>query len=310
MQVNITRKIEELKVMCTDANNIIVAILKLDNQDLSKISNTVANLTNNIIDESVFDNNIIGNNVIDVSYFEGDGKSSGNYLVVTLDNGKKFPVFQQVNGYWHRIRMGNGEEVNLGGGCSIFSLTSAIAYLTDNPHLPVRNVIPTGGMFGGMYKAFSGKVPIEVDGVKYRLDSDFSEKKSYGGSSDKETVVADIENTLKSGGVVLLNISARTQPIKETIDGVIKIKVPNYELEAQTGITSQSGHMIAMMGLTPDGEIIFADSVYREGSETFCKKGLTVNDWYDIYGGKSPTHVKSKYYHTETYVEMNKVEDE
>ena len=80
-----------------------------------------------------------------------------------------------------------------------------------------------------------------------------------------------------------------------------------------TGIASEEGHIIAIMGIDSNNEIIFADSMLHfDGNsdhyEYGLHKNLTLEEFYDLYGGKSNTYVTSRYYYTVTEATLVPVE--
>jgi len=322
--------IKELDQLCLNANSEIMAILELNaNLSINEIFASIPtvesekidydqiyydslqyltenyNQTNETVD--VISSSGIFNHVVDTQFL-GSPKT-GQYVMVTLSNGLKFPVYQQR--HYPKI-----DGQNMGGGCSYFALASGAYYLIQpsmNPTEFLEEIVTnTSGQFGGMEELFQGRKSITIDGIEYTIDSDFSEKKSYSSSGlSKEAVVSDIETTLEQGGVVFLNIGKLTSDF--TRNGV---RIDSDQINMQTGIYSKGGHVITMTGIDENGKIIFADSNRVDISEervkkdtTYYDKGLTVEEFYDLYGGNSPVSISSKYYYTATHADLVKVND-
>ena len=253
--------------------------------------------------------------ITNVEYFDTNDKSmSGNYFVVTFSNGKKLYLHQQkdgTGGKWNAIDIGKDELWNGGGGCSVFATSAAFSWLL-NQYIPPRSVMMAGGgQLPGIRDIATDHSPVLINGEKYIIDATVSESNvPYGSTSNKEDVVNDWYDTLKSGGVVVIAVGGRNEPIKEYYnDGKnAKIIESSGDINERTGITSKQGHVITMVGLDDDGKIIFADSMFDvdnddNGNYSFdnraYNKGLTPDEFYDLYGGRGKTYIDSS---DKTYV--------
>lgn len=243
------------------------------------------------------------------------GKKLGYYFLMDFSNGKKAPLFPQRNNIakWNDFRDG------LNGGCSIFSTATPACYLLDDysEEFIASLLREHGGNFDGAIGIFNGEKILEDSKGTFVIKSTLSTKVDkngnevphqigYGDGADscsKDEVIADWEETLENGGIVILNVSAYNGQNAELI-------------EENTNIESKDGHMIAFMGLTPDKKVIFADSMDFTLDNGFAymkmlrdtpghKKNangepMTLEDYYDLYGGSAPT-IKgndAKYYLT------------
>lgn len=75
-----------------------------------------------------------------------------------------------------------------------------------------------------------------------------------------------------------------------------------------TGLASTGGHVIAMVGIDSNNNIIFADSMFDfKGTGNYeygLHKNLTLEEYYDIYGGNSPTYERERKYYTITKAKL------
>lgn len=244
-------------------------------------------------------------------------KTIGDYIIVTLKDGRKFVVGNQGWGYWASVKPTSADGVkrtrNLGGGCSLFALASILTLLSgDVSEEWFISILSSTGNFGGFEQLMSGNENIMKDGKKYTLETDASDKKSYGSSSNKEDVMEDWRTTLENGGCVYLNVSEMQYDFNvRDENGNITHTYSASEMFEKTHIESNGGHVIAMVGLTPDGKIIFADSIFDGRYTTSYDKGVTIEEFYDCYGGTSQTRDgdNSKYYYTVTDVNFVEVID-
>jgi len=249
-----------------------------------------------------------GLNITNVEYFKSkDVSMSGNYFIVTFSNGKKLYLHQQKDGTygnWGKIDIGKEKTWNGGGGCSVFSTSAAFSWLLGQ-YVPPRAVMMAGGgQLDGIRTIATDHKPVNINGEEYIIDADVSETNiPYGSTSNKEEVVNDWYTTLENGGAVVIAVGGRNQPIREYFDDGKKVRIveSSDSINQRTGITSQGGHVIAMVGLDENGKIIFADSIYDVGDDGNDKvldsraydKGLTLNDFYDLYGGNGKTYIES-----------------
>lgn len=303
--------IKLLESLCEKANSLISSILSLNGCSQSQIKSILPsyNINNDILD--YIDVSTGRMDVIDIENITDD--EEGPYFMVKLSNGKTFKLYDQAKwaGKMLKIKGSSNAKINMGGsGCSIFALGTTLQYLTGNMNIKMKNITKVnGGQFAGFYSMYSGNDILEVDGSNYRVNSDVSDKKIYGGSSKKEDVINDWEETLAKGGIIYLNATKRK---KGYVDYRGR-KVDSSTLREMTGLASEGGHVIAIMGIDSNNEIIFADSMLHfdgnsDNYEYGLHKGLTLEEFYDLYGGKSNTYVTSRYYYTVTDAKLVPVE--
>jgi len=121
----------------------------------------------------------------------------------------------------------------------------------------------------------------------------------------KDEVLKDWQNTVDAGGCIILNVSARN-------DSYVHL---------QTGIKSKGGHVIAIMGVDDSGNVLFADSVFNTDSHdsgkyyeptsiTFYDIKMSLEEFYDTYGGNTSTYKgdDQRKYYTITHDELVPVE--
>lgn len=209
-----------------------------------------------------------------------------NIICVYLSNGKSYTVYMQTNGSYSGWDISGTKVDNLGGGCSIFAPSSVLSYMLGIDVFDIRQTIRGAGNFYGLEQLCYGKVAINVDGKNFVLKTELSEKKEYEGEVlSKDEVLKDWQNTVDAGGCIILNVSARN-------DSYVHL---------QTGIKSKGGHVIAIMGVDDSGNVLFADYVfntdshdsgkyYEPTSTTFYDKKMSLEEFYDTYGGNTSTY--------------------
>ena len=294
--------------LCEEANTTISSILMLNGYSKSQVSGMlpVYDISNDSLTYTDVSSGRM--DVIGIERITDD--EEGPYFMVKLSNGKSFKLYDQKK--WGTLKRG-GRDIKMSEkGCSIFSMVTTLQYLTGNMDITIRDIIKVNtGQFHGFKRMYSGKNILEVNGVKYTVDSDVSEKKTYGGSSKKEDVIDDWEETLAKGGIIYLNVTGRVSNC-----GYIDYrdeKITSKTLEDLTGLASRNGHVIAIMGIDSNNEIIFADSMLHfdgnsDNYEYGLHKNLTLEELYDIYGGTRSTYVTTKSYFTVTKATLVPVE--
>lgn len=297
--------------LCEEANTTISSILMLNGYSKSQVSGMlpVYDISNDSLTYTDVSSGRM--DVIGIERITDD--EEGPYFMVKLSNGKSFKLYDQYKWAGKMLKIKRNKEINMGGsGCSIFALGTTLQYLTGNMDITMKDVTrANGGQFYGFHEMYSGNDVLEVNGVKYTVDSDVSEKKVYGGSSKKEDVISDWEETLAKGGIIYLNATGRV-PGRGYINYRGE-KITSGTLRDLTGIASEGGHVIAIMGVDSNNEIIFADSMLHfdgnsDNYEYGLHKNLTLEEFYDIYGGTRPTYVTSRYYYTVTEATLVPVE--
>lgn len=297
--------------LCEEANTTISSILMLNGYSKSQVSGMlpVYDISNDSLTYTDVSSGRM--DVIGIERITDD--EEGPYFMVKLSNGKSFKLYDQYKWAGKMLKIKRNKEINMGGsGCSIFALGTTLQYLTGNMDITMKDVTrANGGQFYGFHEMYSGNDVLEVNGVKYTVDSDVSEKKIYGGSSKKEDVISDWEETLAKGGIIYLNATGRV-PGRGYINYRGE-KITSGTLRDLTGIASEGGHVIAIMGVDSNNEIIFADSMLHfdgnsDNYEYGLHKNLTLEEFYDIYGGTRPTYVTSRYYYTVTEATLVPVE--
>lgn len=295
--------------LCEEANTTISSILMLNGYSKSQVSGMlpVYDISNDSLTYTDVSSERM--DVIGIERITDD--EEGPYFMVKLSNGRSFKLYDQRKWAGKMLRIKRNKEINMGGsGCSIFALGTTLQYLTGNMDITMKDVTrANGGQFYGFHEMYSGNDVLEVNGVKYTVDSDVSDKKIYGASSDKTEVLNDWEETLNKGGIIYLNATKRK---KGYVDYRGR-KVDSSTLREMTGIASEGGHIIAIMGIDSNNEIIFADSMLHfdgnsDNYEYGLHKNLTLEEFYDLYGGKSNTYVTSRYYYTVTEATLVPVE--
>ena len=295
--------------LCEEANTTISSILMLNGYSKSQVSGMlpVYDISNDSLTYTDVSSGRM--DVIGIERITDD--EEGPYFMVKLSNGRSFKLYDQYKWAGKKLRIKRNKEINMGGsGCSIFALGTTLQYLTGNMDITMKDVTrANGGQFYGFHEMYSGNDVLEVNGVKYTVDSDVSDKKIYGASSDKTEVLNDWEETLNKGGIIYLNATKRK---KGYVDYRGR-KVDSSTLREMTGIASEEGHIIAIMGIDSNNEIIFADSMLHfdgnsDNYEYGLHKNLTLEEFYDIYGGTRPTYVTSRYYYTVTEATLVPVE--
>ena len=295
--------------LCEEANTTISSILMLNGYSKSQVSGMlpVYDISNDSLTYTDVSSGRM--DVIGIERITDD--EEGPYFMVKLSNGRSFKLYDQYKWAGKKLRIKRNKEINMGGsGCSIFALGTTLQYLTGNMDITMKDVTrANGGQFYGFHEMYSGNDVLEVNGVKYTVDSDVSDKKIYGASSDKTEVLNDWEETLNKGGIIYLNATKRK---KGYVDYRGR-KVDSSTLREMTGIASEGGHIIAIMGIDSNNEIIFADSMLHfdgnsDNYEYGLHKNLTLEEFYDIYGGTRPTYVTSRYYYTVTEATLVPVE--
>lgn len=209
-------------------------------------------------------------------------------IVISLTNGHSYVVYRQST--YGDIYIGGSSLAR--GGCAVFAFASCVSYLTNNPDLAIEDIVKSMGSmgtWGSFGRVLLGQKPLYIDGVKYKIDADVSQSSRGSGSErvinyspsefTKEEYIAEMTRVLTNDGVIInlvggLNISK--------ISGSEK-KAAAKDITERTYITSKGGHFIAMVGLTPEGKIIFADSVYRQDGTTGFNKDITLEEYYDYY---------------------------
>ena len=219
----------------------------------------------------------------------------GNFYIQYLANGRSYIQAKQNLGNWKQIKLPNGKYYDHTGSCSIFMTASAASYLLNDtsPELMRSIMLYNSGMFDGARTLFSGGIVLKDDtGQKFVINSTVSEKQlSYGSNSNKTAVIDDWKATLANDGVILLNITARSDEEGNVINTNAHIS-SGVERDEETGLLkAKGGHMIAIMGVSPEGYVIFSDSL-DDGA--YYKKNangtpMTLEEFYDSYGGATST---------------------